>query len=121
MTTTDKIAQSTMILVLSRLAMLVTPVMLGALGLLFWTYIGEIRADASTAAESAASLNIRTTSLEARASTIEGNQTRGREERIKAQDDLSRAIGKLTDVIVLQGQQIAALTATIEALKVQRR
>jgi hypothetical protein len=112
MTTSEKIVENTVITALSRLSMVVTPLLLTAAVFFFWMHIQGISADASEAVE-------KTSRLEIRMSTVESNQQRGREERIKAQDELSRSIDKLTDVITAQGQQIAALTATVEGLKTQ--
>lgn len=112
MTASEKIVENTVITALSRIAMMVTPLLLSAAVFFFWIHIQGISADASEAVE-------KTARLEIRMATVEGNQTRGREERIKAQDELARSIDKLTDVITAQGQQIAALTATVDGLKAQ--
>lgn len=114
MTAADKIAANTTILVLSRLAMLATPLLLTAVGGIFWLYLDGIAADASAAVETAAGLKTRVT-------LIENTQTVGREDRIRYQDQVLAQLVKLTDKVDNQASQIAALTATIEAVKARPR
>jgi hypothetical protein len=59
MTAADKIATNTTILVLSRLAMLATPILLTAVGGIFWLYLDSIAADASTAVDTSDRLSTR--------------------------------------------------------------
>jgi len=113
-TRADQFAANTMILVLSRLAMLVTPALLSAIGFLFWLYLADISADASTAVDATASLKTRVT-------LIENTQTVGREDRIRYQDQVLAQLVKLTDKVDNQASQIAALTATIDAVKARPR
>ena len=54
MTTTQKIVEDTTILALSRLAMLITPVLISVVGFLFYLWIDGIGQSAKTAAETAA-------------------------------------------------------------------
>jgi len=110
MTAADKIAANTMILVLSRLAMLVTPILLSAVGGIFWLYLDSIAADASAAVDTSNKLSTRVT-------LIENTQTVGREDRIRYQDQVLAQLVKLTDKVDNQASQIAALTATIDAVK----
>lgn len=114
MTAADKIAANTTILVLSRLAMLLTPALLSAIGFLFWLYLEDISADASTAVETASGLQTRVT-------LIENTQAVGREDRIRYQDQVLAQLVKLTDKVDNQASQIAALTATIDAVKTRPR
>lgn len=114
MTTADKIASNTLILVLSRLAMLLTPILLSAVGGIFWLYLDSIAADASAAVETASGLKTRVT-------LIENTQTVGREDRIRYQDQVLAQLVKLTDKVDNQASQIAALTATIDAVKTRGR
>jgi len=113
MTTADKIAANTTILILSRLSMVATPGLLAAISFLFWLYLNGIAADASAAVGTA-------TKLETRVTVLEGNETTGREDRIRYQDQVLAQLIKLTDKVDNQAGQIAALTATIEALKQKR-
>jgi len=113
-TRADQFAANTTILVLSRLAMLVTPALLSAIGFLFWLYLADISADASTAVDATASLKTRVT-------LIENTQTVGREDRIRYQDQVLAQLVKLTDKVDNQASQIAALTATLEAVKSRPR
>jgi uncharacterized coiled-coil protein SlyX len=110
MTTTDKIAQSTAILVWSRLAMLATPVILTAFGGMFWLWIDGVAADASTAADTAATLQTRVT-------VLEGNQTTGRADRMRYQDQVLVTLTEINKTLTEQGKQLASLTATIEAMR----
>jgi len=110
MTAADKIAANTMILVLSRFAMLITPALLTAIAFLFWLYLNGIAANASAAVGTA-------TRLETRVTVLEGNEATGREDRIRYQDQVLAQLIKLTDKVDNQAGQIATLTATIEALK----
>lgn len=113
-TRADQFAANTTILVLSRLAMLVTPALLSAIGFLFWLYLADISADASTAVDATASLKTRVT-------LIENTQSVGREDRIRYQDQVLAQLVKLTDKVDNQASQIAALTATIDAVKTRGR
>jgi hypothetical protein len=109
-TNVDKIAANTTILVMSRIAMLVTPALLGAMAFLFWLYLDGISADASAAVDTSNKLATRVT-------VLEDNQATGREDRIRYQDQVLAQLMKLTDKVDNQAGQIAALTATIETLK----
>ncbi|WP_156911865.1 hypothetical protein [Kaistia adipata] len=113
MTTADKIAANTTILVMSRIAMLLTPALLSAMAFLFWLYLDGISADASAAVSTA-------NKLETRVTVLEGNEAIGRQDRIRYQDQVLAQLMKLTDKVDNQAGQIAALTATIEALKGKR-
>ncbi len=110
MTTADKIAANTTILVMSRIAMLLTPALLSAMAFLFWLYLDGISADASAAVSTA-------NKLETRVTVLEGNEAIGRQDRIRYQDQVLAQLIKLTDKVDSQAGQIAALTATIEALR----
>ncbi len=113
MTNVDKIAANTTILVLSRLAMLLTPALLSAMAFLFWLYLDGISTDASAAVDTASK-------LETRVTVLEGNEATGRQDRIRYQDQVLAQLIKLTDKVDSQAGQIAALTATIEATKMKR-
>ncbi len=112
MTNVDKIAANTTILVMSRLAMLATPLLVSAVGVMFWLYLDGIAADASAAVNTSNQLSTRVT-------VLEGNEAIGREDRIRYQDQVLAQLIKLTDKVDNQAGQIAALTATIEAFKIR--
>ncbi|WEK50296.1 MAG: hypothetical protein P0Y66_22075 [Candidatus Kaistia colombiensis] len=103
MTAPEKIVESVTLLALSRLAMVATPVLMSVAGALFWIWISAIQADARAAADI-------TADLRPRVAALEGTQLRSQDQLISQLSDINRSL-------VEQGKQIAALTATIEALK----
>jgi len=114
MTAAHEIAANTTILVLSRLAMLATPILLTAVGGIFWLNLDIIAADASTVVDTSNKLSTRVTMLES-------TQSVGCEDRIRYQDQVLAQLVKLTDKVDNQASQIAALTATLEAVKARPR
>lgn len=107
MTATEKIVESTTLLAISRLAMVATPVLMSIAGMLFWVWIMAIQADARAAFNN-------TSDLRPRVAALEGSQLRAQDQLISQLSDINRSL-------VEQGKQIAALTATIEALKQRGR
>jgi uncharacterized coiled-coil protein SlyX len=103
MTTTEKIVENVTLLAMSRLAMVATPVLMSIAGALFWIWITAIQADARAAVDI-------TADLKPRVAALEGTQ-------IRTQDQLISQLSEINRSLVEQGKQIAALTATIEALK----
>jgi hypothetical protein len=106
----ERIADSASLQAISRISMVVTPFLLTAVSGIFWLYMGGIAADASTAADTSATLQIRV-------KTLEDSQAIGRTDRIRYQDQVIATLADVNRSLIEQGKQISALTATIEALK----
>ncbi len=121
MTKLEQLANNATFTALSRIAMATSSAMLPVLGFLFWLHISGIADDADAAVNKAESVDRRVASVEATVGTIRETQTRMLGDRDRSQDATARSIDKLTDVITEQGKQIAALAATIEALKARPR
>jgi hypothetical protein len=114
MTAAEKIVDNAALQAVSRISMILTPVLIMIVGALFSIWINGIADDASAAAATSVTLQVRV-------KTLEDSQVTGRIESNRYQDQL---IGTLADVnrsLIEQGKQIAALTATIEALKQRGR
>jgi uncharacterized coiled-coil protein SlyX len=110
MTTAEKIIENASLQAISRISMILTPILFTIAGGIFWLYLDGIAADASAAVDTSSSLSTRVT-------VLEDNQTRGREDRIRYQDQVIDTLADVNRSLIEQGKQIATLTATIDALK----
>jgi hypothetical protein len=110
----EKIVDNASLQAVSRISMIVTPVLIVVVGGLFSIWINGIAADASAAADTSATLQVRV-------KVLEDGQTVGRTDRIRYQDQVLAQLVKLTDKVDNQASQIAALTATLEAFKSRPR
>lgn len=110
MTTAEKIVENASLQAVSRISMIVTPVMIAIIGALFSIWINGIAADASAAADTSATLQVRV-------KTLEDSQAIGRSDRMRYQDQVIATLADVNRSLIEQGKQIAALTATIDALK----
>lgn len=116
-------ADSSVMQVVARLAMLMMPVVTGILGYLGVAYLdsrfAEIRARADDAAATAAATAVVATQLTNRIDVIDANIASGSADRIAFQKQMSEQVNKLTDVVQATSNQVSAIGATLADMKAQ--
>lgn len=120
---TEKLAESTMLMVMARLAMLATPILLGAIGYFGLQWLDgrfEVQAAVTTTViRKVDNLEDEWPKLRERVVKLEINQDRGRADRQEYQRQTLERLDRVDAAILALSNSVAALNATL--VEQQRR